>query len=66
MKEQEAKLRSKYPGMKPGAGGSSLLQKRLSKGVTAVIAFVMRFCRKSSKFNTLYQHIRAGIDVDYI
>ena len=32
MKEQEAKLRAKYPGLKPG--GSSLLQKRLSKGVS--------------------------------
>lgn len=37
MKEQEAKLRNKYPSLggisrRPGAGGSALLHKRLSKG----------------------------------
>jgi len=30
-KEQEAQLRSRYPALKPNAGGSALLQKRLSK-----------------------------------
>lgn len=31
-KEQEAKLRSKYPALRAGPGGSSFLQKRISKG----------------------------------
>jgi len=31
-KQQEAQLRSKYPALRAGPGGSSFLQKRLSKG----------------------------------
>ena len=42
MKEQEAKLRSKFPGLggRPGGGGSALLQKRLSKGVSSVFYYI--------------------------
>ena len=35
-KEQEAKLKAKYGMMKKPGGGSSLLQKRLQKGVSIV------------------------------
>ncbi|XP_061174135.1 cAMP-regulated phosphoprotein 19-A-like [Saccostrea echinata] len=31
MKQEEDKLRKKYPNMKPGVGGSALLSKRLQK-----------------------------------
>ena len=33
-KEQEAKLKSKFPGMKSRSGQSAFLQKRMSKEVT--------------------------------